>query len=291
MIYFVNTTDKLQLLTSAAASIDVQANYIEAVKITGALVDINRQNTNITTGTTTDVLAAPASSNGRTLKGMTIRNKDAALTCDVTVIYNANGTLCELHRATLTPGDCLEYVEGIGWVILTAGLLTSAVYASSDQAIGASVTALITGTAIPISLNRPIRIGSIFRWVINLSKTAAGVAGYQFDVRFGTTGTTADTSRISFTTGTQTAVADQGKVEIYAQVRGPIGAACIVTGQLEMSHNLAATGLDAVNTRVLNTTSAGFDCTTSGIIASVSMTTGAANATTIQQASGQALNI
>lgn len=121
MIYLVNTTDKISVITSAAASVDVNANYIDATTATGVMIGAGRQNTAIVTATTTDVLPAPgAGTTLRTLKQMTIRNKDATLACDVTVQYNANGTLCELEKMTLGTGDCLIYIEGIGFFLRTS---------------------------------------------------------------------------------------------------------------------------------------------------------------------------
>lgn len=147
MIYLTATTDKLSVITSTAATLDVQANWIDAVLTTGVLSNVGRTNTAISSATTTDVVAAPASSTLRTLKQMTVRNKDASLVCDVTVQYNANGTLTEIEKVTLQPGECLIYIEGIGFFLRTAtSKLDKVLIMSADSVHATAATfANITG--------------------------------------------------------------------------------------------------------------------------------------------------
>jgi len=107
------TTDKLQVTTSAAVTTDVHASFVDV--IVGTSSTPGKQNTAITTATTTDIVAVPGGSTQRVVKHINIRNKHATSPQDVTVIYDANGTDYELHKATLLAGECLEYQEGIGW--------------------------------------------------------------------------------------------------------------------------------------------------------------------------------
>jgi len=109
-------------------------------------------------------------------------------------------------------------------------------------------------------------------------------------VRFGTAGTTADTSRLTFATGTQVANADSGVAEIMATVRGPIGASCIVQGNLNFPHT---NGTGFSSTAVLNVanTSAAFDITTAGMTVGVSLTTGASHSITVTQVVSEVFNI
>ena len=131
-----------------------------------------RQNTAISTGATTDILAAPGASTYRNLKQMTARNKGAGAV-DVTVQFNQNATLYELHKVTLNPGETLIFVEGSPFTILTAlsanRLLT---YVESDfnQRIFRSVLTtrpvvtagtedfiLISGTAYYVYVGRTVQ--------------------------------------------------------------------------------------------------------------------------------------
>lgn len=167
MIYLDATTDKLQLVTGSAATVDVQANFIDASSTTLAPSGGGNQNTAISTATTTDVLAAPASSTIRTLKQMTVRNKDASVTTDVTLVYDANGTDTQIHKETLLPGYCLIYIEGIGFFLIRPALndnrLISAVEPSDAQRVfqsaqsshsGTHTFVMISGTAYYVYVGR-----------------------------------------------------------------------------------------------------------------------------------------
>lgn len=117
MLILAATTDKLQLLTSAAVTVDVHASWAD---LNAGTVTPGKTNTAITTATTTDIVAAPASSTQRNIQTLVIRNKDAASAVDVTVIFDQNGTDFELHKVTLNAGQCLEYLEGVGFFTLSA---------------------------------------------------------------------------------------------------------------------------------------------------------------------------
>lgn len=116
LIYLTATTDKVQLVTSAACTVDVVSTYMD---LAAGVVTTGRQLTAITTATTTDIVAAPGASTTRNVKMLLIRNKHATTSVDVTVVYDANSTDYELHKVTLKPGECLEFVEGTGFFTLT----------------------------------------------------------------------------------------------------------------------------------------------------------------------------
>ena len=137
MIYLTATTDTIEVVTSAAAAVDVQVSAIEAVTSGLTSPQAVRQNTAITTAATTAILAAPGASNTRTVKKITIRNKDATVTTDVTVRFNQNGTAYEIHKVTMLPGECLQYIEGVGFFELTntsaSKLLTGAELSATQR--------------------------------------------------------------------------------------------------------------------------------------------------------------
>src|SRR6266571_160693 len=101
--------------------------------------------------------------------------------------------------------------------------------ATGAQTPAATVRTYITGSAITVPTGK-LRIGTFFKWQFDITKTAAGSATSTFDIAFGTTGTTADTARVSFTKTAGTAAADVGMVTIAAVVRGPLSAAGVVSG-------------------------------------------------------------
>jgi hypothetical protein len=163
-------------------------------------------------------------------------------------------------------------------------------YSVTSQAITAATLTYITGSKITVPVGK-LRIGTILRWKFNITKTAAGTAASTFEVYVGTNGTTADTSRLSFTKPAGTAVADEGFIEITAIVRGPLSASGIMVGEFVMAHNLAATGHAIIPNVIVNTVSGTFDVTVANLFVGICITSGAADAITIQQVIAEAVNL
>lgn len=160
----------------------------------------------------------------------------------------------------------------------------------ADQTINAASSALLTGSLIAIPVGK-LRIGTMFRFRISLSKTAAGTAANTFIFRLGTNGTIADAAIITFTLPVGTAVVDTGEIEITITIRGPLSASCIAQGLFRMLHNLSATGLATVPCVVLKVTSGVFNATTANLFASLSCTTAASTVLTFQQVQAEAINL
>jgi len=114
------TTDKFSLITSTTGTIHVHVSYVDINSSTGAWAGGGNQDTIISTATTTDILAAPATTTLRNAKTMNIRNAHASSSMTVTVQLDKNGTLCELHKVTLAAGEALEYVNEVGFFVLGA---------------------------------------------------------------------------------------------------------------------------------------------------------------------------
>jgi hypothetical protein len=75
--------------------------------------------TNSTTGVT--AVAAPAASTQRQIKSISVYNADT-VAATVTIRYNNNSTLRTIVKVTLSVGDTLSFLDGIGWsVINTSG--------------------------------------------------------------------------------------------------------------------------------------------------------------------------
>lgn len=290
MILLAATTDKLEVVSSSAATLDVHASYTEVASDGSGNVSSGRKNTAISSTASADISGSPAASSTRNINTINVRNKDGAVSADVLVRFNQNGTNYELHKTTLLPGEVLSYIEGIGWFRYTQALILPYNYSTTDQAIGASVTNYLTGSNLTIGTRAAI--GTILRWRVALSKTAAAQALLTLDVRFGTAGTTADTSRLSFALPTQSASADNGLIDVTVTVRGPISAACIVQGNAFFGHHLISGGLiSGKSTASVDVTSGAFDITTAGLIAGLSLTTGASHAITISQVVAEAKNL
>jgi hypothetical protein len=289
MLILASTADKVQLTTGAAATIDVHASYMD---FDGTNVTPGRKNTAITTATTTDIVASPLTSVFRNVKSLTIANKDV-ISCTCTVKHT-DGTITPTQfTATLAPGDMIEFVDGVGFIVRPAYATSQLQNVSTaDQSPTAATLTYLTGSLI--TLPRTAQVGSVYRWKVHLAKTAAGVATSSFDIRFGTNGTTADTARCS--TGAldlETAIADEMVADIIAIVRGPIGASCIVQSSWMFNDNLTTTGFSntARKAQVKAVQSAAFDITPTGTKVGLTITSGTADVVTIRQVIAEGFNL
>lgn len=170
-------TDKLQLVTSATAPVDVHVSWVDKNTSTGAISE-GRTNTAIASATTTDITATPAATTNRNIKALTVRNKDATASNDVTVVYDANGTDCELYKVTLLAGDTLQFIEGVGFYVLTATARMLRMLRVASDVINATTSfADITG------LTCPVMSGRQYNFLANLyHQTNATTTGAQFGI-------------------------------------------------------------------------------------------------------------
>jgi hypothetical protein len=158
-----------------------------------------------------------------------------------------------------------------------------------DQTINAT-TAYLAGSSLSVPTSK-LRVGTILRWRIFATKTAAGVtAGCAFLVKVGTAGTTADTTRVTFTMGTPTGAVDTAVFDIECIVRS-IGATGVMVGGFSMYHNLAATGFSTLPTECISVTSAGFDMTVANLIIGLAVTTTALSVWTVVGVTAEAINL
>lgn len=183
MLFLVDSNDKLQLTRDSAASIDAHVSWIDVVSGAGAA---GKTNTNFASAATGDMVAAP-SSGIRAVKHIGIRNKDASLSCTVTVIFDDNGTDFELHKVLLQPGEQLEYHDGIGWFKIAADPVANPVSVlrlSSNFGLSSTTPSEVTG------LTKALSAGTyLFDYMI-IAQSAATTTGHKFDVNFDGTATT-----------------------------------------------------------------------------------------------------
>lgn len=286
MLLLTSTSDAISVVTSAAVAVDVHASWVDYASST---ITPGRTNTAITTATTTTVVASPGASTQRNVKTLHLRNKDGSASVDVTVRHTDGTTTVELIKVTLAAGDSLEYIEGVGFFKIPNPINPPAAnYITSDQTISAATTAYVAGSDVRASAGRPFKAGTIIRWWVYLSKTAAGTAARTLDVRFGTNGTTADTSRGSLAL-TPTAAADSGLYVVTVTFRS-IGASGVCAIAVDLVHKGATTGL-ANGAAVAGIANATFDNTSTSLIAGLSITTGASEVLTITQVTTEVDNI
>ena len=114
MFILASTSDKLQLVTSAAATLEVHASWVDNASGT---ITPGRTNTEITTATTTDVVASPASSTQRNIKTLLVRNAHASTATDVTVRHNDGTVVVDVFKCSLPAGYMLQYDDDGGFAV------------------------------------------------------------------------------------------------------------------------------------------------------------------------------
>lgn len=275
----LNNTDALRLTTSSAALVDVHASWTNLTTATGAVAP-NRTNTAFSSATTADIVATPTSGVVTNVKTLHIRNRDTSVSCDVTVVYNQNGTAFELHKVTLVPGATLEYVEGVGFFQLVGSVTALTNFANASQTGFAADTYLV-GSSIAVPGNLP-KAGTTYKLRFDITKTNAGTATPIINIRYGTAGAVGDTSRLAFTFGAGSAAVDTVVLDIICVFRTVgSGTSAVIQGQASAQNILATTGWTTVIKAVIATGS-GFDSTVANSFIGASYNGGASAAHTIQ---------
>lgn len=161
--------------------------------------------------------------------------------------------------------------------------------AVAAQAPIAATRTYLTGSQIAFPAGA-LAVGTIFRWKFDATKTGAGVASSTIDIAIGTAGTTADAASLSFTKPAGTAAVDEAWFDIEVVVKTLSATVGVVSGVMRMVHNLSATGHAQIPVVVVQNTFSTLNTTTAAF-AGVCITTGAADAITINQVSAEAINI
>lgn len=192
MILLTSTSDLVQLVTSAAQNIDVQASYVDNASGT---ITPGRTNTTIGTATTTTVVGSPGASTQRAVKSLHIFNRGAALNT-VTVKHTDGTTLVQLIQATLAVDESLVYTDDSGWTYYASTGAPQVVQPLGNSSAGtsASPTGNVSTTEKAMGLGlvsgfsyTPIRSGNLIVMIAGMvfNSTAAG-DGVTIRGRFGT---------------------------------------------------------------------------------------------------------
>lgn len=165
--------------------------------------------------------------------------------------------------------------------------------ASVAQQAFTTTDAYITGSSILIPDGSLVAKTSYrLRFEITKTSTTSSVSAPILQIRFGTAGTTADTSRCSLTFPAQTAVADTGFMDVYATFRTVgSGTSTVLTTVGVLFHTAATTGLSVSNAPRVLTTSAGFDSTPSGSIIGASINFGTSWAGSLNLVQSELVNL
>ena len=230
------------------------------------------------TGTSTQTVVLPAANTLSTGRTFYIHNNS---TGQVTVDANGGAQLCILNgdtNAKFTVTD-VSTSAGIWDVELGSQKL--------DNASTSSVTGFATDTYLAGSYLKfpyPPAIGTTYKLIFDVTKTNAGTATPIINVRIGTAGSTADTSRHTFTFGAGTTAADTGIFEVIVTYRS-VGTSGVSLGLASLKSNLQTTGISN-NVKARTSTSAGYTTTTEnlGIGASYNGGASASHTVTLVQA-------
>jgi hypothetical protein len=191
VLLLTSTADLLQVVTSAAVTVDVHASWMD---YNGTVVTPGRTNTAISTAATTTVVASPAASVQRNVKTLTLRNRGGS-SVDVTVRHTDGTTVAELWKATLAAGQQLVYIEGVGILVLDSNGAAQVSGPSQTGRLLRAPQVLISGT----SYTAPAGCSGI---IVELWAAVGGGGGASFvspNMGFGGGGAAGSYSRKYFT--------------------------------------------------------------------------------------------
>lgn len=261
------STHKLQLTRSTAADIDVVISFVDASNAVPPVVQgdsMGNQLTTFASAGTGDILATPAGSELRKVKEISIANRHATLSCDVTVVLDANGTDYRIiGPVTLRPGESLHYIDGMGWlpvytptnpairtVALSADQSSSSVTPTEVTGLSLTtglgkfifqhkliLTAATAGTGPPrLSMNHSGTVTEFNYWVYSVSATITAADGLiDGDVSLTTGGLfNVNAARAKSTAGLAPFVSHDATTQVMYMIDG----ICVVTvdGELEVWH-------------------------------------------------------
>lgn len=120
MLLLTSPSDQLQVITGAAAAVDIHASWVDITPSTSAIL-AGRLNTALTLATTVSVAGSPASSTQRNVKALHVRNKDVAVTCPVT-LQVVDGTGTYPFFVVSLPPDTMVEVTDMGGIRVLGGI-------------------------------------------------------------------------------------------------------------------------------------------------------------------------
>jgi hypothetical protein len=210
------------------------------------------------------------------------------LTANNLLIGNGTGNVTFVDPGT--SGNVLTS-NGTTWSSSAPSVRTVYNQSTADQGAGFATDTYVTGSSVAIPATG-LRVGTRYHMIFAATKTAASTATPVITVRFGTNGTTADTSRCAITFSAQTAATDTGTFEVWATFRtvgGGTSAVLQCVGQRR--HGASVTGFGNLVSQTIEVTSGGFDSTVESSIIGVSANGGTASSWTVQLVQAELENL
>lgn len=117
MLNLSSTSDKVQVVTTTAANLDVLSSFVDLTTSTGAIA-ADRQAATISSATTTDIVAVPSSGVVRNVQTIMIRNRHASTANTVTVQQVTGSGTFEIIKVSIGAGQTLTFLDGAGWQLI-----------------------------------------------------------------------------------------------------------------------------------------------------------------------------
>jgi hypothetical protein len=124
---------------------EVHASYVDNASGT---ITPGRKNTEITTATTTDVVASPGASTERNVQTLVVRNNHASSSNEVTIRHTDGTTAVDIFNTVLASKESVQFIDGVGFQVLTS---SGAVKTSQNQgtnAIATSISSTVLGSDV-----------------------------------------------------------------------------------------------------------------------------------------------
>jgi hypothetical protein len=286
MLLLATTSSKLQVVTgSAVANTVMHASWVDN---NNSAITPGALHATTASAVTTDLVAAPGASTQRNVGMVVVRNTHASSSNTITIQVTDGTVVVPIWQGVLGPGQYVMMDEfGVIRLYLSGGIEVKQLgYGSlqnrsvAAQGAGFASDTYLTGSSILIPNGLP-KVGTKYQCRFAVSKTAAGTATPIIQIRIGTAGSTADTSRCSFTFGAGTAVADTGAFVATGVFRTVgSGTSAVLQGLCQLDA-LATTGFSSTSKSVL-ATSGGFDSTVANSIIGLSVNGGTSASWTVQ---------
>ena len=200
------------------------------------------------------------------------------------------------HEFAANEAGTSKKVTGAQIVALDAQFSTAFSAATTTQAPAAATDTYVTGSRclVPATTGPgSLKVGSQYRVKMHVSKTGAGTVAPIFTVRFGTAGTTSDTSIGVITFAAQTGAADEGFIELFCTwITIGSGTSATMRPVGTLVHRLATTGLSTSGSScILGAVGSGHNSTLASAGVGVSVNTGTSAVWTLGNVQAELFNL
>lgn len=264
-IFLADTDDTLRVVT--ASGVSTIHMYAAWADITTTALTPGASDAQVTTATTTVLVAAPGASTQRQIKGLTIANSHASSSNAVTVEFFDGATATRLIAYTLLAGETLQWNEDVGFRVLDAsGQLKGAVVADTEMPAAQS----LSGNNIAYPTSAPL-VGAVLLCddgaaldkCVASDNTAHDAVDAGNPLKIG--------AKASNATSARTPVANNDRTDIYAGIDGVLIMRPYANLEDRVSGLLANT--DGASTAVVAAQGAGIRfCATTVIVSNSSAT-------------------